>query len=490
MSRPKIMVETTSSLMISKSISLRIGNSYIRMGYQKIEHITAGQFRVQKAGTEIFQAYLATCLGVTLYDRATKTGGLIHILLPEPPGFSEPEFPEKYASTGIPLLIKALIELGAYPENLRACIAGGALVGPISRQDISLDIGGRSADIAVSILESAGIKIIKSETGGFFTCTLELNMATGKTAIHPAWMGSCKSENTFVAPSMADILKTIDTLRPIPQAALKILRMFQSPQCHIADITKELARDQVLSGQTLKLCNSAFFSGSLKVDTLKDAVLILGEETLIKSIIMAAVHNYYNQTGSSGYSLCRGGLFFHAVGVAVLAEKIAEKTGLCQPKSAYTAGLLHDIGKVILDQYIADSAPLFFRKLAQETESLLSSEQKIFGITHCHAGTVLAKKWNFSDNITEAIQHHHLPENATKENQSLVFITYLADLILEKFNAGFELEKMQTKSLESALDHLGLTMSDLPALVDLIPINVLNSDEPLISQKVKNDGHP
>jgi putative nucleotidyltransferase with HDIG domain len=232
-----------------------------------------------------------------------------------------------------------------------------------------------------------------------------------------------------------------------------------------------LARDQVLSGQTLKLCNSAFFSGSLKVDTLKDAFLLLGEETLIKSIIMAAVHNYYNQTGSSGYSLCRGGLFFHAVGVAVLAEKIAEKTGLCQPKSAYTAGLLHDIGKVILDQYIADSAPLFFRKLAQETESLLSSEEKIFGITHCHAGTVLAKK-------------------ATKENQSLVFITYLADLILEKFNTGFELEKMQTKSLESALDHLGLTMSDLPALVDLIPINVLNSDEPLISQKVKNDGHP
>lgn len=459
------------------------------MGYQKIEHITAGQFRIGRSGTEIFQAYLATCLGVTLYDRATKTGGLIHILLPEPPGFSDPEFPEKYASTGIPLLIKALVKLGAYPENLRACIAGGALVGPVSRQDVGLDIGGRSADIALSILDSAGIKVIKSETGGFFTCTLELNMATGETAIHPAWMEISKSENTFIAPSMEDIFKTIDTLRPIPQAALKILRMSQSFHCHITDITKELARDQVLSGQTLKLCNSAFFSGSLKIDTLKDAVLLLGEETLIKSIITAAVHNYYNQIGSSGYSLCRGGLFFHAVGVAALAEKIAEKTGLCPSKPAYTAGLLHDIGKVILDQYIADSTPLFFRKLAQETESLLSSEKKVFGITHCEAGAILAKKWHFSDNITEAIQHHHLPE-AAKENQSLVFIIYLADLILEKFSAGFDLEKMQTQSLESALDHLGLNMSDLPALVDLIPINALKNDSPPISQKVTHDGHP
>ncbi len=458
------------------------------MAYQKIEHITAGQFRVGKAGTEIFQAYLATCLGVTLYDRATKIGGLIHILLPEPPGFSAPESPEKYASTGIPLLIKALVKLGAYPENLRACIAGGALVGPVSRQDVGLDIGGRSADIALSILDSAGIKVIKSETGGFFTCTLELNMATGETAIHPAWMEICKSENTFVAPSMEDIFKTIDTLKPIPQAALKILRMFQSSQCHITDITKELARDQVLSGQTLKLCNSAFFSGSMKVDTLNDAVLLLGEEILIKSIITAAVHNYYNQIGSSGYSLCRGGLFFHAVGVAALAEKIAEKTGLCPSKSAYTAGLLHDIGKVILDQYIADSAPLFFKKLAQEKESLLSSEKKVFGINHCEAGAILAKKWHFSENITDAIQHHHLPETA-KENQSLVFIIYLADLILEKFNAGFDLEKMQTQSLESALDHLGLNMSDLPALVDLIPINALKNDSPPISQKVTHDGH-
>ncbi|MFA5904281.1 MAG: HDOD domain-containing protein, partial [Desulfobacula sp.] len=395
------------------------------MAYQKIEHIASGRFRTGKAGAEIFQAYLATCLGVALYDATTKTGGLIHILLPEPPGFSETEYPEKYASTGIPLLIGELINLGANPEHIRAVIAGGALVGPVSRQDVDLDIGGRSAEIAASILKSAGIRTIKSETGGFFTCTLELHMATGETSIHPAWMDICKSENTFAAPTMENISETIDTLKPIPQAALKILRMFHSSSCHINDITRELTKDQVLSGQTLKLCNSALFSGLLKIDSLKDAVMLLGEDMLIKSIITAAVQNYYNQTGTSGYSLCKGGLFFHAVGVAVLSEKIAEKTGQCPPKQAYTAGLLHDIGKVVLDQYIAGSAPLFFRKLGNDTETLISSEKKIFGITHSETGAVLAKKWYFSDNLSEAIRFHHNPEQA-KENKPLAFIIYLA----------------------------------------------------------------
>jgi len=146
------------------------------MTYQRIEHIAAGQFKAGKAETDIFQAYLGTCLGVAIYDKSTKIGGMIHILLPEPPGFSGADFPEKYASTGIPLLIQELLKLGAVPENLEASIAGGALVGPVSQQDMNLDIGGRSTDIATTILKAAKIETLTSETGGFFTCTLELNM--------------------------------------------------------------------------------------------------------------------------------------------------------------------------------------------------------------------------------------------------------------------------------------------------------------------------
>ncbi len=446
------------------------------MNYQNIEHIGAGQLKVGKAKTDLYQVHLGTCVGLALYDKPSNIGGMIHILLPEPPSFSSTLSPEKYASTGVPILIKELIDLGAHPENIKASVAGGALVGPVSHQDINLDIGGRTTEIAVAILKASGIKTIKSETGGFFTCTLELNMKTGKTHIRPAWEATSKLSKDFNAPSIDDILKIIETLKPIPQTALKIMRMFQSGMGNIADISTELARDQVLSGQTLKICNSALFSGMIKIDSLKDAVLLLGENLLIKSVITAAVNHYYNQSGTSGYSLCKGGLFFHAVGVAALAESIAEKSKVSNPKFAYTAGLLHDIGKVVLDQFIADNAPLFFRAIHQEDKSFTESEKKLIGITHCEAGSLLAKRWKFSDRLSNVIQYHHNPEQA-KKHKDLVYIVYLADLLIEKFSVGFDIERMQTKSLEKALTHLKLKHDDLLELVDSIPVHAFNNDE-------------
>ncbi|MCP4672110.1 MAG: HDOD domain-containing protein, partial [Desulfobacula sp.] len=297
---------------------------------------------------------------------------------------------------------------------------------------------------------------------------------SGRASIDPVHKDDFKSQDNVNIPSRDDILKTIDQLKPIPQTALKILRMFQTGQHDITQITHELARDQVLSGQTLKLCNSALFAGLVKFESLKDAVLLLGENMLLKTVITAAVNEYFAQTGTSGYSLCKGGLFFHAIGVATLSEKIAEKIKSSSIKSSYTAGLLHDIGKVILDQYIADRAPNFFRQLSQENEDSISAEKKILGITHCAAGAFLAKKWNFPEGLSQIIQFHHAPEK-TKENIELTHIVYLANILMEKFYTGFDFEKMQTKSFENTLKYLKLTMADIPELIDTIPIGTINN---------------
>ncbi|WP_022664551.1 HDOD domain-containing protein [Desulfospira joergensenii] len=448
------------------------------MSYQKFEHIAAGQFRADTNSSHIFQAFLGTCLGVTLFDHTTRTGGLIHILLPEPPGMGQGKFPEKYASTGIPLLIEQLKNLGCRTENLRATLAGGGLVGPVNRQDMGLDIGGRSAEIAANILKNEGIHIICSETGGFFNCTLELDMATGEARIKPPWEEEFKSETECARPTIEDIKSTVNTLKPIPQTALKILRMFQNDRSGIADITRELSQDQVLSAQTLKICNSALFAGTMSIETLKDAVILLGEELLVKSVITAAVNSYYGQVISSGYSLCKGGLFFHAVNVASTAEKLAEKSGKVPGKHAYTAGLLHDIGKVVLDQFVADSVPLLFRNLSREGESFLSSEKKLLGITHCEAGALLAKNWQFSPTLYQTIAHHHLPEKAPEEHRDMVSLVYLADLLMERFNTGVDLEKMQVGSIGPVLDRLGISMSQVPEIIDGIPIIGMNNNNP------------
>ncbi|MCP4022042.1 MAG: HDOD domain-containing protein [Desulfobacteraceae bacterium] len=452
------------------------------MAYQNTEHIAAGQYRVGKQIENIYQAYLGTCLGVAIYDKSKKIGGMIHILLPDPPSLGIVEFPEKYASTGVPLLISELLNLGARLENLKATIAGGALVGPVSQQDINLDIGGRSTEIVVTFLETAGIKVIKSETGGFFTCTLELDMKTGTTQIKPAWEETCAPQRDFSVPRIEEINDTIENLKPIPQTALKILRMVQNPGHDVNDITQELSKDQVLSGKTLKICNSVLFAGTAKIDTLKDAVLLLGEHLLIQSVIIASVNNYFKQTETSGYSLCKGGLFFHAVGVGATAEKIAQISNRSTPKQAYTAGLLHDIGKVVLDQYISHTSPLFFRDMDRYNKNFLEAEKNIIGITHCETGALLAKRWDFSNALSQVISHHHTPEKAGSD-RDLICIVYLADMIMGKFSAGFDLDNLQIQSLNFVLKTLGLTPNDIPGIVDAIPLPVFEKNTFTTSRK-------
>ena len=111
-------------------------------------HVAAGSYRFDTTKPMILEAYLGTCVGVALYDPVAGIGGLIHLLLPEPISVEGASQPEKYASTGFPLFLQALYDAGAAAENMRASIAGGALVGPIDDSDLELDIGGSATPAA------------------------------------------------------------------------------------------------------------------------------------------------------------------------------------------------------------------------------------------------------------------------------------------------------------------------------------------------------
>ncbi len=444
------------------------------------EHVPSGNFRAKKTTQIILQAFLGTCVGVALYDTIAQVGGIIHILLPEPPSTMVPEYPEKYASTGLPLFLDKLKKMGADVKNLKATVAGGALVGPVTYQDINLDIGGRSTEIVISILEKEKIEILETETGGFFTCTLELNMKTGTSAIKPAWHGKDCTDLNYSIPSKDEITEIIKKLQPIPQTALKILRMVQSEEYEIKAIADELSVDQVLSARTLRLCNSAMFSGRIEIETLNDAVILLGESILVQSIITAAVKSYYNQTGQTGYSLCKGGLFFHALGCAMTAEKIADTTKQVSPHKAYAAGLLHDIGKVVLDQYIAGVYPMFFRGINRDGSHSIDMEKQFFGATHCDTGAFLARKWNFPNSLIEVILFHHNPDKSMK-HKKMVSIVYLADLLMSIFNTRLELENINAEHITTALNTIGLTMDELPGIIDSIPLKAFDSKRMLLS---------
>jgi putative nucleotidyltransferase with HDIG domain len=411
-----------------------------------------------------------------LFDVKNQVGGLIHLLLPEPISTEGARFPEKYASTGLPAFIQALLREGASLESMQGVIAGGALVGPLMAQDLSLDIGGRTAEIVKTILSQAGIPIIKSETGGFFTCRISLNLQTFKTEIEPIALERYKPDQKPIVPSPEKISKALDHIFPIPQVALKILRLVEEDNYDLGAIADEVKKDQVISAKTLQLCNSALFSRGKPIDTLDHAILLLGRDLLVQLVVSAAVKGFFDLKGH-GYSLCKGGLFYHAIGTAQVAAILAATAGKATKASAYTAGLLHDIGKVVLDQYISSAFPLFYRNLVDLNKNSIEVEQEILGIDHTKVGRMLAEKWSFPNSLIHVIEHHHSPENE-ETYSNLAHMVYLADLLITKFHPGLEMERMDGNNLDQRLQKIGLSASRLPEIVDLIPPSVfLNTSE-------------
>lgn len=425
--------------------------------------VPSGSFTLGTKKNEILDAYLGTCVGVTLVDEKAGKGGLMHILLPEPSGMSTLGKAENYASTGLPLFINALKEEIGDNGNISAVVAGGALVGPVSDLDLNLDIGGRTSEIVLNILKEEKIPVVKSETGGYFSCRLSLDLSNWESSIKPISVPSAGSESTFEKPSLKQLESTLSAVKPIPQIALKLMRMIQDENYSMGDLGGEIKQDQIISAKVIRLCNSAYFNHNSNIDSIDRALVVLGEKRLLQMIVSASMEGFFTG-GEGGYSLCKGGLFNHAVGTAMISAKLASYNKKISSDIAYTAGLLHDIGKIALDQFMNSAYPMFYRRIQQNGEPLIDVEKEMFGLTHTEAGGRLSEAWDLPDRLAEVIKYHHRPEDAAIDSE-LSHLVYMGDLIMSRFIVGQDLERLNTNSLGERLNKIGIRPEEFSDMI-------------------------
>jgi putative nucleotidyltransferase with HDIG domain len=356
---------------------------------------------------------------------------------------------------------------------MEATLAGGALMGSVSRLDLDLDIGGRTVEIVNRLLKEAAIPVVQSETGGHFGSKLTLNLQTLKCSIEAAAEEPQSEEVRPKQLTAAELDRAIARIKPIPQVALKIIRTIQSDDYSLREIAREIRQDQVITAKVIKTCNSAYVSAKEEIKSIDQAIVMLGGR-LVGQLILSSTMDHFFGGFQRGYSMSKGGLFHHAVSTAIVAEQLSKLTNKAELDIAYTAGLLHDIGKVLLDQYIASALPLFYREVVAEGTDLLDVERSVLGISHAEAGARLAELWSFPASLRNVIAHHTHPEQAPAD-QTLTCLVYLADLLVSRFDAGHELDRIGTSSLTNALQHLGLESSSLPELIGRIPWKILDT---------------
>lgn len=256
---------------------------------------------------------------------------------------------------------------------------------------------------------------------------------------------------------LKDIDRQINNLPPFSPIIDKVLKIIDNPASSASDIEKVIKYDQVLASRVLRMANSAYYGYSGKISTISQAVVILGLNTLRAILFTASAAKTLNKK-LVGYKLDEGGFWKHSVLCALASRAIATKIKYQNIEEVFIGGLLHDLGKLILDPFVAKNYKAIIDIVNAKKISFSQAEGEVIGINHAQVGRRLSEKWNFPSNLVEIIAFHHRPEGASVNkippaivSISTKFATYMASGIDSKtvpLNFEFSLSTLSILNIE------------------------------------------
>ena len=221
------------------------------------------------------------------------------------------------------------------------------------------------------------------------------------------------------------ILNSITALRPLPTSAMRLLKLLDNPRVSADEISHVVAQDMALTAHVLRVANSAFLGYAVSSNSVQDATMRLGFKRL-RTIVLGSVAAGPLTRRLHGYRLGDSDLWDHSVATASGANWLAKRLNYAECEEAYVGGLLHDIGKVLLDQYMQSDYNRIVEVMHQRQIALWQAEEEVFGIEHAAVGGMMAEKWQFPPSLKDTIRAHHVPALA-ESHQKLAAIINIAN---------------------------------------------------------------
>ncbi len=255
-----------------------------------------------------------------------------------------------------------------------------------------------------------------------------------------------------------NILAKVRNVPSMPSVVIKLRQYLSDPDVSFDELAKVIEYDPGLTANLLQLANSAYFGWSGKIKTVKDAITRLGTNRIFQMVLCMSVAPLVRKP-VKGYDMESNGLWKHSIAVAICAEQLATALKLPNSEEAFTAGLLHDMGKILLGTFVeVDDKPI--KDLVHsENLSFNEAERRILGIDHAEAAAELLQYWKLPENVVAAARWHHSPQEADEKFRSIVDLVHVADILCIRMGWGIGTDGPLYYLNEEAEERLGIDSS-------------------------------
>jgi putative nucleotidyltransferase with HDIG domain len=239
----------------------------------------------------------------------------------------------------------------------------------------------------------------------------------------------------------------IQKIPSLPTSVAKVLEICNNPQISPADLNYVISLDPVLVGRVLKLLNSAYYGLSQKVTNMVRAIIMLGINTVKNLVLSTSIMGTLSMS-KKRQGLDMEGFWRHSLCVGVAAKLLAKQRGV-DPKRIeeyFTAGLLHDIGKIPLNGVLSGDYMLAVTAADRDRISLFRAEDAALGLNHCAAGAMIVKAWKLSGPVGETIVHHHNIAGYTGNSQDILYSIAVANQFAVRQEIGFSGDRFPEKT--------------------------------------------
>jgi len=273
-----------------------------------------------------------------------------------------------------------------------------------------------------------------------------------------------------------DILARVSAITALPTSAMQMLDLAGDPDTQIEDVQRTVEYDPGLVTNLLRLANSAYFGTGTAISSVREAVVRLGFKRVFQ-IAMTSSIAPIAQREIRGYDLPRNGLLRHSAATALAVEYLPKRLSMRVPDATYTAGLLHDIGKIVLGTYLEVSSAPIVIKAYRENLSFELAEQQVLGTDHAEVGAALLEYWKLPQTVVDSVRWHHDPNQYPHKDKTVVDLVHVGEHVARICGTSSSTDGMNYAVCIESIDRLKI----VPDMLEIVANDVLGSLEEICS---------